>query len=640
MELRGRKDAGGPLQQGMHAVSCSGWRAHRFSLIWCVGLILGLGLGSLVRLPFTDPLGVVGKLTLLHYNPANNVLKYLFAVLMPSALLLCLTKGFGVRVAVPAGLCRHLASVRSGVSVPWGRKVALLAAGGVLVLALGLNLPTYHSWGGLDTFHEGEALGTSVSVEAGQVPYRDFVFVHGLIQDPYRAIIAYKLFKQSIGAVRTYESMMKVVAYFALFVLLACMLDWNALGVCSAFVLLVLMVRLKMLLVMPRDVPVFIFMASLVYILRHCRSATAQWLLTGNVVLAAAMAALAFVYSIDRGFYLMATLLVLLPYAAIAAGSAKLALLRVLAACLGLSFGGALLYRLTQGHLLAFADYVFGRIPKYNELMCGAPFRLWQRGNLLALAAVGWPMYVVLCDCLTALRGDGKPLRQLLECVHAHAELLAFLLLAFFFMRSALGRADHEHLIYSAAPLCLAYVHLFRAVLIAPQARLQRFGERRMYAVLGVLMVGGVISVGVSGLLRENFPLQVADEYFIPQDDQRTIRFVRTHTHADEGFVTLTSEASWYYFVDKPSPSRFPVIWFAATRGYQAEALRNILRGNVRFVLYTNRSWSTTIDEISMRERMPILFAGIERAFVPCVSLDGNELWVRRDLYTAQECAR
>jgi len=130
----------------------------------------------------------------------------------------------------------------------------------------------------------------------------------------------------------------------------------------------------------------------------------------------------------------------------------------------------------------------------------------------------------------------------------------------------------------------------------------------------------------------------VSDTGFIPQDYLRTIRYLKTHTRPDEGFVTLTSEASWYYFLDRPSPTRFPVIWFAAPRRYQEEALRDILRGNVRFVLYGNRNWSNTIDEISMRQRMPFLFAGIERAFVPCTVIDGNALWIRRDLRNTRDC--
>ena len=98
--------------------------------------------------------------------------------------------------------------------------------GGTLLLLgyavlLAINTPTYHAFGKFDPYHEGESLGSAISYLAGQQPYHDFVFFHGLIQDPLRSVWAFEIFGKSIGAERSFESFAKVV----LWVLLAVFLD-------------------------------------------------------------------------------------------------------------------------------------------------------------------------------------------------------------------------------------------------------------------------------------------------------------------------------------------------------------------------------------------------------------------------------
>ncbi len=64
-------------------------------------------------------------------------------------------------------------------------------------------------------------MGFAISYMEGLIPYKDYIFVHGTIQDPLRSVIAFRLFGQSIGSVRTLESIVAVttVLLITLFVL-------------------------------------------------------------------------------------------------------------------------------------------------------------------------------------------------------------------------------------------------------------------------------------------------------------------------------------------------------------------------------------------------------------------------------------
>jgi hypothetical protein len=140
------------------------------------------------------------------------------------------------------------------------------------------------------------------------------------------------------------------------------------------------------------------------------------------------------------------------------------------------------------------------------------------------------------------------------------------------------------------------------------------------------------------GRLQQNFPIDIPDEKFIPKDYVAAISFLKRNLGPNEDFLTLTSEASWYYFLDKSSPIRFPVIWFAAPRMYQDQTVTQLQKKNVKFVLYRNEHWANSIDGISMRERLPEIYLEIERAFKPCVNIEGNEIWVRRNDDGYREC--
>lgn len=159
--------------------------------------LLGITVGTLawdkIVLPFSNPWGVIGRMSLMGYNPANNIARFVVFVLLPSLSLVMvyLSAGKWLRdFLFSTAVHKVLPEVRSGPVRSGARTMLLLIAFSVVVA---LNSPVMMSHG-IDPFHEGETLGTSVSYMAGQVPYKDFIFAQGVYQDPLRAVLSFKLF--------------------------------------------------------------------------------------------------------------------------------------------------------------------------------------------------------------------------------------------------------------------------------------------------------------------------------------------------------------------------------------------------------------------------------------------------------------
>ena len=55
--------------------------------IFALGIVLGLFFWNKIALPFHNPWGVTGILTVIKYNPTNNILRFLVLIFFPTLLL-------------------------------------------------------------------------------------------------------------------------------------------------------------------------------------------------------------------------------------------------------------------------------------------------------------------------------------------------------------------------------------------------------------------------------------------------------------------------------------------------------------------------------------------------------------------------
>lgn len=631
----------------------------------CVGLALFLW--DRIFLPFHNPLQVVGYCTRIQYNPQNDLVRFLVLIFLPTTVLASLF-GFGgktLRDLLFPVRAEAWAPERSsgGPSLrPWSATLLLLA----YAVLIAINVPTYHAFGRFDSYHEGESLGPGFCYLAGERPFRDFVFFHGLIQDPLRSAWAFQLFGKSIAAERAFASLCKVLAWVCLALFLdrlfkkktawvAAFLSFLALGSVSfsflAFGTFLLpdlspasiaahfqenrpfWEGFNLLILTPRALVTFFFL--LVFIrLKGVFSdgkggrGPGFWALT---FLFSAAPLAAWGYSVDSGLYLTVAYAALMPvfyflYVRQKPWKGKWLF------CSGLGMGAAFLAleTISRGGFGEELRLVLLVFPGYKGLSESMPVPVHQWKFLFfftLLAALTYRFVWMVFQKRHAARRKpwaGPFLEEnLVEAV--------LLLLAGFHFLNVLLRGDEEHLIYSLGVL---YILLFYVL-----ARLVRIPTYLAHLKLQRVCIGLAVVIAFFCLARDfrmdvlkaNFPLGTPDEAFVSPKDQETIRFLKGRMGPSDSFFTLTSEASWYYFLGMPCPTRFPYIWLAPPQPFQEEIVRDLESKRVKWVLYRDDDWSYRMDGIPNDEKFPIVAQFIRESYKPYRTIEGNEIWILKE---------
>jgi hypothetical protein len=606
--------------------------------IFFSSVILGLLVWGKISLPYQNPWSVVGPLTEIKYNPVNNILRFLILVFLPSFVLLGIYVFFGEKFKnsflTTQQKKRETRLPRLSLA---GKKY--LAALILFTTVIAFNIPNFHEWKSFDSFHEGESLGPAISYLNGQTPYKDFVFLHGVYQDPLRSVLAFELFGKSIGSVRTLDSLVKLLTFILLAYFLHKVYRGNYLfSFLSIVILLMLYLPISskpLVLILQRDITTFIFLTTIVFLVEYFKKKEEDRKKLFLITLVFSFIPIsAFGYSVDRGYYLSAAYLILwsILYFFVRSKS-RLRLVFLLSTAAGLLGAFLTLGLMLRWEFREFFNYTFIVMPKYKELMDGLVFPINKPRflviSLLVAANTFWLTYKLVQVHITSDKKIGKTLRNFFE---KHLIEFCLLILSIFFLRSALGRAEEEHLAYSVFPTIMLSLYIFLnsffSKIVLPS--FQKVLPVLLTLVVTGVFLGGVYRIHKNNLITENFPLKIKDEQFVPENYKATINFLKENLNEGEEFFTMTNEASWYYFLDKPSPTRFSVVWFAMPSFYQKEIVEDLSSKNVKFILYTNSYQTTSIDGFSNEMRLPIIVDYLKENYTTYKSIDGNEIWIKR----------
>ncbi len=613
-------------------------RAALLAALAATGLLLGPTLAErYVHLPWRNPWDVTGPLAALSYNPADNLLKYLIIVAGPSLLLL-LASATPLRRALFAATARpaaHPPDTARRRPAAWVMALSLL-----YVTIMAICVTTYHAGNRkIDAFHEGESLGAATCHLAGQAPYRDTIFVHGVWQDPLRSVTAFALFGRSIGAARTLESLTKVACYLLLFALLWRLGGRRLAHAHAAFLGVILLTGpiflhlTELLAIPPRDVVSYGFTLLVLELWRRLR-AEGTAVASGSAVfasLAAFTAVGAFAFSVDRGFFLTAALLLVAPLLLRMAADRKTAGRLALAGAAGGLAGVTLLGAALQWQFAAFADFVFVKMPQYKELMDGKVYPFTERDYLIPVTVTALNAFVMLFGLLrVATTADGGRLRAAADHAAARFPAILLLVLSVLYYRSALGRSDPEHVMYASAPTYMLSLHLLIGGPLRGLLR-RRAAHIVLATIVAAFALAGAWKIHHRDLLARNFPFRQPDRELVTPEVAAAIDFLAANLAPGDGFFTMTSEAVWYYYLDRPCPCRFPVVWLAMPPFYQREIVRDLQRRPVKLVLYADDSTGYAIDGITSRERLPIVGEYLREAFEPFAVVGAHEIWIRRE---------
>ncbi len=610
---------------------------------------------SAIKLPFSNPVGAISYLPSISYNPSNNLARFGLAVVVPP--LMCL--GYWWLEKYGPSFWKKHGNRRLGRAFALG--LVLLTI--VLALSAGLvqgsvkrsNNPA-DAYGGpynyplVDTFHEGETLGPAVSYTQPKLkPYRDFVLVHGVFQDPLRSTIAFKLFGRNIGATRAFEVLLTMLAFVLWYALMLVLFRGDLIKSTVGLLLFAVLTQPDPLLspiknwlvgvnIPFRDIPTILFLMCAVwgfraYFSKRTRLVSAMSAAIGFNAIAG------FANSLDRALYIGFLALVWL--AMLAFLEKPRLFLRQILLWFGVGgLGGTLVLGLAlKWEFVSFLKYTF-TMSLYKEFLDGIVFVRPSVGISLILLVVSASLGAVLFWLVRILDQPAVRRKQFKAKVQAlasptrkaiieHHVLILLSLTALCFLRSALGRSLLDHFVYSVQWLYLALLYFVFEYVFRSYPKKRLLTGYLTILTLGIVLAFFAGAIKKTDLRAEAFPVHMSDQKIVRKDYLQTANYIKTNLHGDETFATLTSEGIWYYLVNKPSPTNYPIIWYAFTKDQRTQLARDVEHDKHIKYLITNNNWTSNIDYVPNETRFPELYLVLHKDYRPVQGFGQQTVWQR-----------
>jgi len=487
----------------------------------------------------------------------------------------------------------------------------------------------------IDLFHRGESLGPASDLLRGKVPFRDIFMLHGLLEDGQLDTWLMELFGRNVNVVLLRPVLLGSVAVAMLWYLGMVIFDSIPLALFSILLGSVTTVDNE------RALLEILAITFLIAALRR----NARWLALASGV----AAGITIFYSLDVGLYTI--------------GGGILAILairrgwRLLASFLiGIAIGAApfLIFLGMRGALGAFFETSFVAIPRIIDAVWSLPFPdltgtfrtnlnlhtladfvLFDRFRfMLNILVIGIALIVLVQRRITR-RADSLDL--------ALSVLTAFAILT---QRSALGRADFQHQYFSAfliGPMILILLVLFG------RATMRIWRERDRAAQAFIVLAAATI-VPLLAIV-----LWVPDIANMRLDDMthylgRVSRIgwidpaaeeIRARIEAVQGVVDelskkgepifdFSNQPAFYFFCDRPNPTRFYQVPILSPREYQIETIQALQKEKPPLIIRHSPQDFDIFDGIDNAIRAQAVAAYIDDYYTYARSTRGVEIWRRR----------
>ena len=606
------------------------YRFCYYLAILATGFAIGHLLWGRISLPFSNGPGItVGPLVSARYAPLNNTVKFLVFACMPAFLYLCLCVLFRQGMPVPASPTFHMGALRSFFGrvasvlekhrrwLGWLNVVLLVlfALSGILrFFSLPFEMRPF------DIFHEGESLTPAfVYMRSGNL-WKGTFFLHGALYDPLITVFSWKFFgAETIGAARLgfLFSYALLPLGLALFIFTTCLaLVRNLRGLRAVFLVQVLIFAfiytnaagegaVKIQMLERRDLPVLLSLCALNMALLY-RSRV--WLLVFGLGSAGS-----YVYTLDRGAYFSALLLVLLALLMLfplrkerrdAFRDAAALLLGVLLGWLGF----VALFGLEEtGFFLLDAREVYATSSLFAGIVYPGSF--FYR---LPIMAIGLQILFLMVRSLEKYAGNAGSRTKL----YIH---VTFVCLAVLYFRTALGRSDVAHLYYSSS---FAYLGLAFLVWVFAS----RLHKRYVYALVLLLLILNVRMMAT--IYRRVKPSKMAayvanvrryveldDSAFTAPELRPAVRGLKQLFAKESHVFNYSSDALLPYLLKKPPVGRNFIVWFSSSNARRPELQRDLVRENPRYIIFSGLY--ACYDGFCNDQRFPELHPHILKHYAP-----------------------
>jgi hypothetical protein len=494
----------------------------------------------------------------------------------------------------------------------------------------------------IDLFHRGESLGPASDYLRGKVPYRDVFVLHGLLEDGMLDAWLMQLFGRDVAIALARPVILGSFAVPAAWYLGMAIFD--SIGLSLAVILLGAVTTVD-------NERTFFEIAVIALLLWGLRTKRRGFLFAAGVV-----AAIAFFFSFDIGVYSIGGAALL--FAALAIGR-RMKLTEAggaLPFTAGLVTGSApfVAYLAIRGGFAAFVETTFVTLPRIIDAVWSLPYpnltstfrrdlNLHTISDFLLFEPFRYilnPLVIAIATIVVAVRLA----RRRVEWIDV--SLAALALFAAITQRSALGRADFRHQYFSAfliAPMIVILALLaFRSARPlwltrdrAAQAFLVTVGLAMIPPLFVALWVPDLLNARLDDIIR----YQPRVLKLLPMEPAagRVQDRIAAVSEAIEDIVRkksdpifdFSNQPAFYFFGNRPNPTRFYQIPIASPPAFQREAIERLERAKPRLVLRRSPEGFDNFDGIDNRLRAPAISRYLDDRYRFIRLLRGVELWVR-----------
>ena len=499
-----------------------------------------------------------------------------------------------------------------------------------------------HSSQWIDLFHRGESVGPASDYLRGKVPYRGVFALHGMLEDGLLDAWLMELFGRSFEITVARQAILGAFLGVSIWFL--------GIAIFDSIPLALLVTAMGAWTTAETDRTFFQVAAVALFWIALRRKSRVAAIASG------VFAGVAVFFSYEIGMYTItgavACAVVLWGAGALAGGRAGAPLRTLIFFAIGVVLGAApfVAYLASRGALLDFAKISFITIPRIIDAVWSLPFpdlvstfRKDLNVHTLADFVVWEKFHLVLSPIAIAIAFTVylyRVIRRRAETLdHALGVLAVFCAIA---QRTAFGRAEFRHQYFAAyltGPiLVLLGIFAFRAL----RTMWTDDGSRAFVVVLvvacipviGVVFwIPDLINVRLDDVI--NYQRRVINVLVDPRAEEVQARIsevrreIQELTRAREPIYDFSNQPAFYFFADRPNPTRFYQVPIASPREFQREVIADLERAKPKVVIRTSPEWYDEFDLIPNATRAQAISAYIDDCYRFYKSVRGVELWTR-----------
>lgn len=484
----------------------------------------------------------------------------------------------------------------------------------------------------IDLFHRGESIGPASDYLRGKVPYRDVFALHGMLEDGLLDAWLMQLFGRSldVAVARTV-----IIGAF-----LPVSLWYLGIAIFRSIPLALLVVAMGSWTTAENNRT--FFQVAAVALLWVALSGGSRIAAIGSGV----FAAVALFFSYEIGLY------------TIVGAFATVVLLRAsrvaFSFTLGLLFGAApfIIYLATRGALGDFVTLSFVTIPRIVDAVWSLPFpdlvsTFRKDLNLHTLAdfvlfekfhLIVSPLTIAIAAAVLIYRAYRRRFDTFDKA------LLVLTIFATVTQRTAFGRAEIRHQYFAAfligpmlVMLAILFARRLRELWSAGGEGTRAFVAAVVVATIPVIAVlfwiPDLINARIEDLVRyQARVLKVYDTeeaFHVRWRIQAVTDVIDSLTRRNDPIFDFSNQPAFYFFADRPNPTRFYQVPIASPREFQAEIIRALERAKPKVVIRTSSENFDEFDGVPNSMRAQAVAAYLDDCYRFDRSIRGVEIWSR-----------